>query len=113
MSGGRGSAGASSAPGHGCRQLSAEPGWKGRNEKATPGKVPARPSPFGVVPSRTPQCIKCAADVKRAHGNRGVACVGRLSFLAGGGHLSKAGGDEKPRGCGASGSDHQGRAVSV
>lgn len=71
------------------RQLSAGPGGKGGNEKAAPGKVPARPGPFGVVPSRTPQCIKCAADVKRAHGNRGVACVGRLSSQGGGGHLSK------------------------
>ncbi|OPE34699.1 hypothetical protein APB46_33110 [Pseudomonas aeruginosa] len=74
VSGGRGRAGASSAPEHGCRQFSAEPGVKGRNEKAAPGKAPARPGPFGVVPSRTPQCIKCAADVKRPHWSRGAAC---------------------------------------
>ncbi|MBS2059001.1 hypothetical protein AO961_32255 [Pseudomonas aeruginosa] len=76
VSGGKG------APGHGCRQLSAEPGGKGRNEKAAPGKVPARPSPFGVVPSRTPQCNKCAADVKRPHWSRGAACC-RTAVLPG------------------------------
>lgn len=75
-------------------------GRAGRNEKAAPGKVPARPSPFGVVPSRTPQCNKCAADVKRPHWSRGASCAGLLPSQDGGGHLSKAGGNEKPRGAG-------------
>lgn len=73
---------------------------KGRNEKAAPGKVPARPGPFGVVPSRTPECIKCAADVKSPHGSRGAACAGLLSSQAGGGNLSKVGRNEKPRSAG-------------
>lgn len=98
---GKGGAVSNSTSGQGGRLLSAESGGKGRNEKAAPGKVPARPGPFGVVPSRTPQCIKCAADVKSPHGNRGASCAGLLPSQDGGGHLSKAGGDEKPRGCGA------------
>ncbi|OPE38886.1 hypothetical protein APB58_30030 [Pseudomonas aeruginosa] len=60
--------------------LGTESGGKGRNEKAAPGKVPARPGPFGVVPSRTPQCNKCAADVKRPHWSRGAACCRAAVF---------------------------------
>lgn len=95
---GKGGAVSSSAPGKGCRQLSAEPGVKGRNEKAAPGKVPARPGPFGVVPSRTPQCNKCAADVKRPLRSRGAACAGLLPSQGGGGNLSKVARVEKPAG---------------
>lgn len=40
--------------------------------------------------------IKCAADVKRPLRSRGAACAGLLPSQDGGGHLSKAGGDEKP-----------------
>lgn len=90
----------SSASRQRCHLLGAESGGRaGRIEKAAPGKAPARPGPFGVVPSRTPQCIKCAADVKRPW-SRGATCAGLLPSQAGGGHLSKAGGDEKLRGAG-------------
>ena len=50
----------------------------GRNEKAAPGKAPARPGPFGVVPSRTPECIKCAVDGKRPRWSLGAALSWRL-----------------------------------
>ncbi|OPE14089.1 hypothetical protein APA66_33250 [Pseudomonas aeruginosa] len=85
----------------GGRLLSAESGGKGRNEKAAPGKVPARPGPFGVVPSRTPQYNKCAADVKRPHWSRGAACCRAAVFPGRRKESIKGGQGRKAPRCGA------------